>query len=191
METKKFSDFDIYDFGNNLEISGIMIGNGERIILFPFDELPDKEFTIVDMAKEDWDKLLFQLDMSEVVINPTNDKERLQKIIVRKSQRQIDTKIQWKVFKRDNYMCQYCGKDDVPLTIDHIVLWEDLGQSVEDNLITSCRKCNKTRGNMKMEDWLGSNYYLERMPSKEINDKIILMNTKAQKLPRRPHKRNR
>jgi 5-methylcytosine-specific restriction endonuclease McrA len=35
----------------------------------------------------------------------------------------------------------------------------NMGASVEDNLITACRKCNKTRGNMLYEDWLNSDYY--------------------------------
>jgi 5-methylcytosine-specific restriction endonuclease McrA len=38
------------------------------------------------------------------------------------------------IFRRDNYTCQYCGAQDVPLTVDHIVpkvlggseTWENL-----------------------------------------------------------------
>ncbi|GAG09150.1 unnamed protein product, partial [marine sediment metagenome] len=59
------------------------------------------------------------------------------------------------------YKCRYCGRDDVPLTVDHLVLWEDGGPSIEENLVSACRKCNKKRGNTEYSDWLQHPYYLK------------------------------
>ena len=55
------------------------------------------------------------------------------------------------------------------MTVDHIVLWSEGGQSVPDNLITSCAKCNHTRGKMPYNDWLSSAYY-----KKICTDSVLL-----------------
>jgi len=107
--------------------------------------------TILYTSEEDIKKLLHQLDTLEI--------EGLGKIVLRKSQRQIEQSVSWNVFRRDNYSCRYCAKNDVPLTVDHVVLWETNGDSVENNLISACRKCNKTRGNMPYPEWITSKYY--------------------------------
>ncbi len=64
------------------------------------------------------------------------------------------------MFKRDGYACRYCGRDDVPLTVDHLVCWESGGPSTEANLVSACRKCNKIRGNTPYADWLSHEYYV-------------------------------
>jgi 5-methylcytosine-specific restriction endonuclease McrA len=103
-----------------------------------------------------------------------DDKNGLKKAILRKSTRQIDAGVSWRVFKRDEYTCRYCGKDDVPLTVDHLVLWEKGGPTIEDNLVACCKKCNKKRGNMKYEDWLVSDYY--KKVSKNLSAEIRELN---------------
>ncbi len=58
--------------------------------------------------------------------------------------------LRFKIFNRDNFTCQYCGRkpDEVVLEIDHI---EPISKFIhvkfgEDNLITSCRECNRGKG---------------------------------------------
>jgi len=80
----------------------------------------------------------------------------------------------WEVFRRDNYTCRYCGNDKVPMTVDHVVLWEEGGPSIVDNLICSCKKCNNARSNMQYEDWLVSPEYLSR--SIKLHETIRLTN---------------
>ena len=49
------------------------------------------------------------------------------------------------IFKRDNYTCQYCGKnldDKIKLHVDHILPLSKGGSNQENNLITACQKCN-------------------------------------------------
>lgn len=62
-------------------------------------------------------------------------------LAVRKS---LSTRTRFEVFKRDGFVCQYCGAHppEVILHIDHIVAVKDGGQDVMDNLITSCAPCN-------------------------------------------------
>ena len=146
-------------FGNELEISGAVFSNGKEshTILFPETSFPSDlpVSTVISLSHEGWKELLHQLDTLGI--------EGLNKVVLRKSQRQIEQNVSWNVFRRDNYTCQYCGRNDVPLTVDHVVLWENMGDSVENNLISACRKCNKTRGNMSFEDWLKDKYLLANL----------------------------
>ena len=79
------------------------------------------------------------------------------------------------------------------MTVDHVVLWEDLGDSVTKNLICACRKCNKTRGNMKYPDWLQSTYYLAKIAN--VSNAIAKLNIDAWEIakavPLRKHTRSR
>jgi len=112
----------------------------------------------------------------------------LYKAVVRKCQRNIDQVVSWNVFGRDNFACRYCGRshDDngnrVPLTVDHLVLWENGGPSTESNLASSCKKCNKTRGNTEYADWLNHHYYkrvAENLTQAQRQANIDLLSTLA------------
>lgn len=64
-----------------------------------------------------------------------------------KTSRNINTRLRFKVMKRDNFKCCACGaspaKDpSVELHIDHIVPWSKGGETEIDNLQTLCSKCN-------------------------------------------------
>ena len=49
----------------------------------------------------------------------------------------------------------------MPLTVDHLICWESMGPSIEANLVSSCRKCNKNRGETPYDQWLDHPYYRE------------------------------
>lgn len=51
------------------------------------------------------------------------------------------------LLRRDNYQCQYCGRSDLPLTIDHVVPRSREGDDSWENLTTACPRCNCTKGN--------------------------------------------
>ena len=61
---------------------------------------------------------------------------KLYKAVIRKCQRNIEQGVSWNVFRRDGYACRYCGNKEVPLTVDHLVLWEESGPSTEANLVS-------------------------------------------------------
>ncbi len=47
------------------------------------------------------------------------------------------------VFSRDNYACQYCGKDTHQLTIDHVIPRYQGGVHTWENVISACIPCNR------------------------------------------------
>jgi 5-methylcytosine-specific restriction endonuclease McrA len=50
------------------------------------------------------------------------------------------------VFRRDNFMCQYCGAKTAKLTIDHVTPRHLGGSHSWDNLVTACPACNHRKG---------------------------------------------
>lgn len=50
------------------------------------------------------------------------------------------------ILRRDSFRCAYCGRSDVPLTIDHIIPKSQGGKDTWENLITACTYCNNKKG---------------------------------------------
>ncbi|MDX2129265.1 MAG: HNH endonuclease [Chloroherpetonaceae bacterium] len=55
------------------------------------------------------------------------------------------------ILRRDGNKCQYCGRVDLPLTIDHVVPKSQGGADTWENLITACTKCNNRKANRTPE----------------------------------------
>jgi hypothetical protein len=176
----KFSDIKLTDIGNTIQMVGSVYtdGNG-KAFYFPFpassDEVVDPAH--VEMSHEDWKALLRQADLVETEVLGQHADGELYKAITRKSARQVDSQVQWNVYRRDNFMCRYCGTEKMPLTVDHLVRWEDGGPTIEENLVAACRKCNKVRGDTAYAAWLRHPYYLEHSQKvsyayQELNKRI-------------------
>lgn len=60
----------------------------------------------------------------------------------------ISTKTRFEVFKRDGFVCQYCGAHppQAILHVDHIVPVIEGGDNDPSNLVTACDKCNLGKG---------------------------------------------
>jgi hypothetical protein len=58
------------------------------------------------------------------------------------------------VFEIDDFTCQYCGQKGGDLECDHIIPLSRGGTSDPDNLITSCRCCNRSKGGLLLDEWL-------------------------------------
>ncbi len=56
------------------------------------------------------------------------------------------------VFLRDNYTCQYCGKQTRELTLDHVTPRFRGGAHTWENLVSACPSCNHRKGNRKPEE---------------------------------------
>jgi len=56
------------------------------------------------------------------------------------------------IFRRDNYTCQYCGAQNVPLTVDHITPKVRNGRDTWTNLVTACITCNNKKGDRTPEE---------------------------------------
>lgn len=55
------------------------------------------------------------------------------------------------IFKRDAYICQYCGANK-DLTLDHLIPKSKGGKSTWTNLVTACKTCNSRKGDYNPED---------------------------------------
>lgn len=190
-----FDDF-IKEVGINAGISGIVFDGktGAVTVMLPgvnsLDPLGHPVFeTDVEMFK----KMVRQMDTQETTLY-SGDKNK--KTIVRKTQRQLDNKISWKVFARDEYTCRYCGREGsegVPMSYDHVKLWEEGGENTMENGVCACRKCNKTRGNTDYSEWLDSDEYSRT--SKNVSEKFRNENEKLRgkyrNFPERISKRSR
>jgi len=67
------------------------------------------------------------------------------------------------IFRRDNYTCQYCGKKNSDLTIDHVVPRVKGGKDSWNNLVTACQRCNNTKGD---KDLSNTDLTLRKQPKK-------------------------
>jgi hypothetical protein len=70
------------------------------------------------------------------------------------SREPIRKSVRFEVFKRDSFVCQYCGEKapDVVLEVDHITPVSDGGTNEILNLVTACRACNSGKSNKKLCD---------------------------------------
>jgi HNH endonuclease len=156
----RFRDIDIHEFGNEILLSGAIYAAGDRVYacFFP-DSGDEKDLPIESLAmdRDEWIAVLAQLDALDVkVVDGTGEKA-----ILRKSARIVDNNVSWAVFRRDGYACRYCGANEVPLSVDHLVLWEQGGPWTMANLVACCKRDNKKRGQKSYADWLRDPYYLK------------------------------
>lgn len=160
----KFSDIKLLDIGNTLQMVGVVYADSDgKALYFPFpsSEGEGKDPILVEMTLEDWKAMLRQSDLVETEVLAQHKDGELYKAVTRRSQRQIDSQVQWGVYRRDNFACRYCGTEKSPLTVDHLVRWENGGPTIEANLVAACRKCNKVRGDTPYAAWLRHPYYIE------------------------------
>ena len=59
------------------------------------------------------------------------------------------------VFRRDGYTCVYCREKGGPLECDHIIPRSRGGTNTKENLATACRRCNRSKKNLLLEQWRG------------------------------------
>ena len=51
------------------------------------------------------------------------------------------------ILKRDRFTCQYCGKQQSDLTLDHVVPRAQGGQTSWENCVAACYECNSKKAN--------------------------------------------
>ena len=173
----KLSELNLLSFGHTIQMAGaIFQGEGQTFLAFFPEDADNQDHVLerLDLSLDDWNAIIRQTDLLETEILARATDGTLTKVVIRKSQRQIEQGVSWKVFKRDGYSCRYCGKDDIPLTVDHLVCWEAGGPSIVENLVSSCRRCNKTRGSIEYSLWLEHPHY--KKVSQELTPDIRDLN---------------
>ena len=58
------------------------------------------------------------------------------------------------LLEKFNRTCAYCGAKNVPLEVEHIVPKSKDGSNRTSNLTLACRRCNETKGNMPVQEFL-------------------------------------
>lgn len=74
-------------------------------------------------------------------------------------------KIRFEVLNRDNFTCQYCGRnptnDGIKLHVDHITPKRKGGTDDFDNLVTACNECNLSKITDSLNNEVGFKERLE------------------------------
>jgi 5-methylcytosine-specific restriction endonuclease McrA len=65
--------------------------------------------------------------------------------LVRRPPRVVRKLTRLEIFKRDNYTCQYCGKESRHLTLDHVIPRYRNGQHTWENVVSACVPCNRRK----------------------------------------------
>jgi len=55
------------------------------------------------------------------------------------------------IIKRDRGRCQYCGREDPNLTIDHVIPLSRGGKHTWTNVVAACHRCNSIKGDRTPE----------------------------------------
>lgn len=56
------------------------------------------------------------------------------------------------ILRRDEYRCQYCGREAANLTVDHVVPRHRGGEHCWENLVAACPLCNRRKGGRTLEE---------------------------------------
>lgn len=70
------------------------------------------------------------------------------------------------IFRRDGYVCQYCGKHTLGLTVDHVMPRHLGGPHTWINLVAACSACNHRKGGRTIQD---ANMRLLHLPKEPPN----------------------
>ncbi|UCD09403.1 MAG: HNH endonuclease [Dehalococcoidales bacterium] len=66
---------------------------------------------------------------------------------------QLERKLtRMEIFRRDNYICQYCGKVTRNLTLDHVIPRFRNGQHTWENVVSACVPCNRIKAGRTPEE---------------------------------------
>jgi 5-methylcytosine-specific restriction endonuclease McrA len=84
------------------------------------------------------------------------------------------------LFARDGWRCVYCGTGSGRLTLDHVLPRSRGGESVWENVVTSCAPCNHRKGNRTLEEAAMSLQRLPRAPAP-----VLFIQLAAPKIPSR------
>ncbi|NIR52078.1 HNH endonuclease, partial [candidate division KSB1 bacterium] len=65
------------------------------------------------------------------------------------------------ILRRDDFTCQYCGNQENPLTVDHIIPKSRGGKTTWTNVVVACKPCNMKKGSRTASE---ANMLLKKKP---------------------------
>jgi 5-methylcytosine-specific restriction endonuclease McrA len=84
------------------------------------------------------------------------------------------------LFARDGWRCVYCGTTSGRLTLDHVVPRSRGGDSVWENVVTSCATCNHKKGNRLLHE-----VHMELRSPPRAPTPVLFIQLAAPKIPER------
>lgn len=139
------------DIGSVIRIQGLLIGGGgvQNLLFLPGEKYKWERIEPIELSLEEWSDFIHRSNEPEILTDP------IRKTFQRKFRYEISGQIQQKVWVADGLKCQYCGKKmgDALLTIDHFIPIEMGGVNDTTNYLTSCKPCNKEKGNQDPKVW--------------------------------------
>lgn len=75
------------------------------------------------------------------------------------------------VYKRDGYQCVYCGGQ--PEHLDHVIPKSKGGIDHPINLVTSCARCNLSKGNKNAVEWYKDQEFFSPDRARRIADTML------------------
>ena len=58
------------------------------------------------------------------------------------------------IFTRDGHVCRYCGENEGPFEIDHVLAVANGGDNSAKNLVVACVPCNRSKGALMLSEWM-------------------------------------
>jgi len=109
--------------------------------------------------------------------------------MIKRPHRSVRKLTRLEVFKRDQYVCQYCGKESRPLTLDHIIPRYRGGEHTWENVVSACVPCNRRKAGRTPPE---AGMRLIRQPSKPRDNGLFYIparypNTRAEWQKYLPH----
>ena len=83
------------------------------------------------------------------------------------------------LFARDGWKCVYCGQNGGRLTLDHVIPRSKGGESVWENVVTSCAPCNLRKGDRLLHEVAMVLHKQPRPPQP-----VLFIRLAAHKIPR-------
>lgn len=131
------------DFGHRLTIVGMIFGAADHLVA-----ILTEEATIPETVNDVWFYQYTTQGWSDILAASDDPKfYGPDKAWHRKVRYIVSGEVQQKVWARDDFTCQFCGRKmgDVQLTVDHWIPLELGGANDTTNYISACRRCNKRK----------------------------------------------
>lgn len=88
----------------------------------------------------------------------------------------ISPELRERVLSRDKYTCRYCGSKNSPFHLDHVYPVVKGGETSEQNLVTSCKKCNSKK-HSSVGMWPKPIGHFDKKPEIEISILTVFLLT--------------
>ena len=83
------------------------------------------------------------------------------------------------IYNRDQFTCQYCGKQTKQLTLDHVIPRYRGGQHTWENVVSACAPCNRRKAGRTPEE---ANMKLHKIPAPPHTTRYSYISTRNMKL---------